>query len=182
MRNRFFSILLLICVFGIAIVMMSCVNDYKARGGGWFTYDPEDGFPTSKVTFGFQFDCTDNGNDNNGLGMGQFQYNDHGMGIRFHGVVEALDCNPDLTSPQVAYYAGMVKPQSSREVLYEGEWYKPAYFAIMITDGGTPGPSNGDKIQIALFEEEEWGEEEPEPFYEAEGFVKGGNIKIFLGE
>ncbi len=176
MRNRFFSILLLICVFGIAIVMMSCepgeenYNDYKARGGGWFT-DELNGSSTSKVTFGFQVDCTDNGNDNNYLGTGQFQYNDHGMGIKFHGVVEALDCLSDLESPQRVIYAGMVKPQSSR-----GIPDVPAYFAIMITDGGTPGPSNGDYINIELFDEEE------KLIYAAGGPVKGGNIKIFLGE
>ncbi len=182
MRNRFFSILLLICVFGLALVMISCFTytDYKASGGGWFIDELNDSF-TSKVTFGFQLDCTENINDNNYLGTGQFQYNDHGQRIKFHGVIEALDCLLDVESPQVAIYAGMVKPRSSRGIEYE-----PAYFAIMITDGGTPGPSSGDKIQIALFNEEEWEkdwqEEEPEPFYEAGGTVKGGNIKIFLGE
>ncbi len=182
MRNKFFSILLLICVFGIALVMISCFTytDYEARGGGWFTYDPDDFF-TSKVTFGFQLDCTENVNGDNYLGTGQFQYNDHGMRVKFHGVVEALDCLTGLESPQWVIYAGMVKPQSSRGIEYE-----PAYFAITITDGGTPGPSSGDKIQIALFNEEEWEKdwqvEDPEPFYEAGGTVKGGNIKIFLGE
>ena len=173
MKNKILWIGFLVLVAGVALVATACVPEsYKANGGGWFVYNTDDFEYTtlsieSKVTFGFHMDCeVDEENPDYDIGFGQFQYNDHGLGIKFHGVLEAVpNCGSLQDWAPVSIFAGTYTPQPKKRAV-------GGYFAVYIEDGGKPGPSSEDYIEIEL----QGGDYDG---YKAGGTLGGGNIKIF---
>ena len=68
-----------------AAAMLVCIAGcHKVTGGGWIA-----GVNGGKATFGFQAQCVDDADGDPSQYEGQFQYNDRGAGVRFHGNVNA---------------------------------------------------------------------------------------------
>jgi hypothetical protein len=122
----------------------------KATGGGWF-YDNVSG---NKCTFGFNAQYKDNPGavENEKIYTGQFQFKDHGTGVKFH----LKEMTFVSGSAEYANFGGYDKDEN--------------YVEVHVVDAGEPGWGEGDGIAI-------WyaSDEEEEPTWS--GYLEGGNIQ-----
>jgi hypothetical protein len=149
--------LVMITLLTVALAIVACepVGVSTVRGGGAITL--EDG---SRATFGFTMAC----DPETAEASGQFQYVDHGNGVRFHGVVDStydmITCEPGGTD---GAFAGTYKPQPKGG---------GGRFVVGVRDNGEPGVSPGDEIGIELVGGAHNG-------YFAWGTISRGNIQSF---
>ena len=162
MKNRRFANSLIVMVFAIFVLALGgCNSDNdEMTGGGWIETDKG-----KKANFGFNFKCKCDDNGDAKI-SGQLQYNDHGEGVRFHGVADSLDiedtCDGWLNTWEGRYY-GSYTPQPRK--LGDG-----GRFEIYLKDNGEPGPSKGDELELTLTEGEYDG-------YHQKATLAGGNIQ-----
>jgi hypothetical protein len=158
MKFRFLTLLTLLAVF---------VAGCSAQGGGWLDSSTGEG----KANFGFTINCTQIDPHNIVL-SGQVQYNDHAAGVKFHGEIEQpftqaseISCDdPFAVSPPT--FIGTYRMQPSGE---------SGAFTWSATDYGEPGPSEGDRILVRLYDGPAF---QSAPFYVHGGVIRGGNVQV----
>jgi hypothetical protein len=159
MKTRF-----LILVTILAVLLAGC----NAYGGGWLESSGGEG----KATFGFTINCTQI-DAHNILLSGQVQYTDHPAEIKFHGEIEQpftrsdseISCDdPFVVNPPT--FIGTYRMQPSGET---------GGFTWSATDYGEPGPSEGDRIVVRLYDGPAF---QSPPFYTHGGVIGGGNIQV----
>lgn len=165
---------------GAIIVIAGC---HKVTGGGWIA-----GVNGGKATFGFEAQCVDDESGGYAQFEGQFQFNDSGAGVRFHGDVEPnafyggfpedLSCSDVVEVPGAAW-------GPLNQALFRGECTSPGgitgTFSVEVTDNGTPGSMAGDIITVSTpytvfgipFGEPCTDDLQP---YSNSGVIGGGNI------
>ena len=122
------------------------------RGGGWL---PSKGDPSKKATFGFQAKCKD------GVFKGQIQYVDMTVNppVVIHGsfTETTFGC---MTDTEGGFEFDYIAPKLPGQPTGDGDFFW--------RDGGQPGPSAGDYLEIDL----------SGPYnYEHSGTLGGGNIQ-----
>jgi hypothetical protein len=139
----------------LAVVACQTFEISTVRGGGSIALDNG-----NKATFGFTLAC----DSETGDASGQFQYVDHGSGVRFHGVVDSLPlvttCVP---GGNLGAFAGTYRPQPKGE---------GGAFIVGVVDNGEPGVSAGDAIRIEIVGGDYDG-------YSVLGTISRGNIQSF---
>ena len=131
---------------GAIIVIAGC---HKVTGGGWIA-----GVNGGKATFGFQAQCVDDEFGDPSQFEGQFQFNDRGAGVRFHGDVNANQTY--VGAPEEWSCSDIVElvfPAELNQALFQGECTSPGgitgTFSVEVTDNGTPGSMAGDVITVS---------------------------------
>lgn len=170
-----------------AAAMLVCIAGcHKVTGGGWIA-----GVNGGKATFGFQAQCVDDADGDPSQYEGQFQYNDRGAGVRFHGNVNAnmtyVGAPEDWSCSDIVE---LVYANQLNQALMQGECTSPAgvkgTFSVEVTDNGTPGSVTGDIITVSTPSILDFGNwetgEPPQPCtdngfaYSNSGLLSGGNI------
>jgi len=189
-----------VALAGVIVVIAGC---HKVTGGGWIA-----GVNGGKATFGFQAQCKTEestpGETDFLFYEGQFQYQDPGANVRFHGDVNtnqsflgfgalASSCE-ELVDLGAQYGATINEAEFTGECVSRPGGAKGT-FKVTVVDRGKPGPDAGDEISVAtpnyisfpIFDEE-WnqiGEEilpigapctEDGQAYSNSGLLGGGNI------
>ena len=126
----------LACALAAAIVIIA--GCHKVTGGGWIA-----GVNGGKATFGFQAQCVDDEFGDPSQFEGQFQFNDRGAGVRFHGDVNANQTY--VGAPEEWSCSDIVElvfPAELNQALFRGECTSPGgitgTFSVEVTDNGTP--------------------------------------------
>jgi hypothetical protein len=130
-------------VLAIALVASGCT---KITGGGWIQSDSL--VEGEKATFGFTARCKDTTTTVGAVSVptailhdGQFEFEDHGLGVSVHGNVETLPLQefPGTTCKQLrsepnllgsAMFAGTYRTQPAMTPAHEGE------FLVQVFDSG----------------------------------------------
>ena len=120
----------MVCLAAVLVVAAStrgCCD--KATGGGWF-YDERS---EDKCTFGFNAQFKDNPGavENEKIYTGQFQFKDHGTGVKFH-------------LEEMTY----LDSWSDASLDFGGYDKDGVYVYVYVYDAGEPGWSEGDGIYI----------------------------------
>jgi hypothetical protein len=170
----------------VALVASGCT---KITGGGWIqSYSDEN----EKATFGFTAMCKNTTTTVAGIEVptavlhgGQFEFDDHGVGISVHGTVErfpmqefpSMTCKDLRADPNLlgtAIFSGTYRTQPGMTPAHTGE------FVVQVSDGGKPprvdlgsGTVVADSICIELA-----GVSEPLFAYQNCGDLQGGSIKV----
>ena len=129
-------------VVAFALVMSGCT---KITGGGWIhSLSPE---PGERATFGFTARCKDTTTTVGGVSVpaavlhdGQFQFEDHGLGVSVHGNVEALPlqefplttCKELRSEPNLlgsGVFGGAYRTQPGMTPSHEGEFFAQVFDA-----------------------------------------------------
>jgi hypothetical protein len=159
MKPRFLTLVTVLGVF-----LASCT----AYGGGWIASSSG----TGKATFGFAINCTQI-DPHNILLSGQVQYADHPVGITFHGEIEQPFTRSDIEISCDDPF-GVAPPTFIGTYRMEPSG-KTGGFTWSTTDYGEPGPSEGDRILVRLYE----GAAFQSPLiYTHGGVIGGGNIQV----
>lgn len=143
MKSR--SILLIAALAAMVLITPGCEEYGKYTGGGWIN-----GLCGGKATFGFQIKAYEDSVS------GTVQYNDHKVGVKFHGVVEGI-------LGELVFGTATMRPG--------GEL---VYFEIYVQDNGEGANAGSeDFLQVSLFHEGSII-----PFYFNAGNLKGGNVQF----
>lgn len=168
---------LAVLLIALAVTIVGC---HKVTGGGWIG-----GVNGGKATFGFQAQCVEVEDGGYGQFEGQFQYNDRGAGVRFHGDINANIFSyppPELGLESCSDVVEFTNPDALNEARFQGECTSPGgvkgTFAVVVTDNGTPGSLAGDIITVQTPASAFFGEpctDNGTP-YSNSGVIGGGNI------
>lgn len=139
---------------GVAAAVVGC---HKVAGGGWLA-----GVNGGKATFGFQGQCheivLDFGEEVPAFVSyeGQFQYNDRGANVGFHGDVnwDKLVFFPFGNAPDSCKEWASSLPVAIKDAEFTGECVSRSggvtgTFKVTVVDNGKPGPGAGDEITVA---------------------------------
>lgn len=147
-------------VIGLALLGAGC-RPGKYTGGGWLPSAVES---KGKATFGFNLHAYDlDGDGRTDSWKGQFQYNDHAAGVKFHGTPTDGGW-PETYPPFVGYFIGVYEPRPGN-VGPGGEF--DAYIYDFDQDGEF---NDGDYIDILVYSGVYAN-------YANSGYLGGGNIK-----
>ena len=131
---------------GVIVIIAGC---HKVTGGGWIA-----GVNGGKATFGFQAQCVDDEFGDPSQFEGQFQFNDRGAGVRFHGDVNAnlsyIGFPEEWSCSDIVEFVN--PPEELGHAAFQGQCTSPAgttgTFSVEVTDNGTPGSVAGDIITV----------------------------------
>jgi hypothetical protein len=168
----------------VALVASGCT---KMTGGGWIQSSSLD--EGEKATFGFTAQCKNTTTTVAGIDVptavlhgGQFEFEDHGLGVSVHGTVERLPlqefpsrtCKDLRSEPNLlgtGIFGGTYRTQPGMTPAHNGE------FVVQVFDGGKPprvdagaGTVVADSICIELAGVA-WS-------YSNCGDLQGGSIKV----
>ena len=131
---------------GVIVIIAGC---HKVTGGGWIA-----GVNGGKATFGFQAQCVDDEFGDPSQFEGQFQFNDRGAGVRFHGDVNAnlsyIGFPEEWSCSDIVEFVN--PPEELGHAAFQGQCTSPAgiagTFSVEVMDNGTPGSVAGDIITV----------------------------------
>jgi hypothetical protein len=155
----------------LALVAGGC---HKVTGGGWITSSTG----TGKATFGFSASCVvdPSAPDLFTFYRGQFQYNDHGAGVRFDAeITPDASVGDGARTCEEAADLLVASFGATGTAILSGEYRPrpkgaPGAVSVVLTDAGHPGIGE-DMICVTLSDGAHSG-------YEHCGAVQGGNINV----
>jgi hypothetical protein len=167
----------IVTLMAVSALMGLGLAGCKVNGGGWIdsAFDILNKENNDKATFGFNAECFDtDGDDETDYVKGHFQYHDHGSTpqflfggktVRFHGVLDDTlfnACEEPQPEGTLTTWFGHYNAQPRK--LGSG------LFEASFIDGGEPGPSSGDFVQLTVLTGVFAG-------YFNAGVLGGGNIQ-----
>ena len=165
-----------IAAAAMLVVITGC---HKVTGGGWIA-----GVNGGKATFGFQVRCVTDEFGDPAQFEGQFQFNDHRAGVRFHGDVNAnlsyIGFPEEWSCSDIVEFVN--PPEELGHAVFQGQCTSPAgttgTFSVEVMDNGTPGSVAGDIITVQSPAYGFFGTpctDDLQP-YSNSGVIGGGNI------